>query len=238
VVKLDGVEIRECAELGIGLPSRDWGVVAHELGHLLLNLPDMYQKRLFSTSAAQYSLMDQHGPHGHLDPFNKLKLGFAQPRLVFRDGNYAIPDIETHHRVYVLLDRKHDTDEYFLVENRWDGESYDDVVFDQGLGVWHIMESASDYDSAPVPYNVTNAEWGELGTGNGSWGRKAWRMLRPQLSPVDDNRALWHQGESDLLSSGPSDRAALRWANGSESGFGLRNFGPAAPNLTVTIDVP
>jgi hypothetical protein len=78
---------------------------------------------------------------------------------------YTIPDVETHHRVLVLLDHGRGTDEYFLVENRWPGTSYDAPLPDAGLDVWHIMENPDDYDAAPPPPTVDIGSWSMLGSG-------------------------------------------------------------------------
>ena len=241
-LKLDGVLIREGMEGGIGNPP-NLGVVAHELSHPLLGLPDMYAQNkdggyFTPTAPAQYSLMDGTYAPFHIDPFNKLKLGWAQPRLVFRSGSYVLPDIETRNRVLVLLDPSRGTREYFLVENRYPGSSYDLGLFDQGLGVWHIMEERSVYDSAPPPPTVSLSDWAKVGLGQ--WGRKAIRMLRPDVSPpLDDHVALWDGSNYALTSDDPDPlHSSLRWGDGTSSGFALHDLGMAAPDFGLSVDVP
>src|SRR5262249_35065572 len=54
---VDGVTIGTIAEAYIGNPPNH-GVVAHELSHLLLGLPDMYVDFFTPTRPGSYSLMD------------------------------------------------------------------------------------------------------------------------------------------------------------------------------------
>lgn len=238
---LDGVRIDEGVELGIGEPA-NLGIVAHELSHLLLGLPDMYFTFFTPTAAGAYSIMDNTYSPWHLDPFNKLKLGWLQPRLVFRSGRYTIPDVETRRRVLVLVDPNRGADEYFLVENRWPGTTYDAGLPDRGLGVWHVMEKRETYDAAPPPSTVAMTDWAALGSGG--WGRKAIQMVRPILTrPFDNARALWDGTDPatgyDLVSNDPDPlRSSLKWGNVTPSGFALRSFGAPGRDMAVTITVP
>lgn len=233
---LDGVKIKEGVELGIGNPP-NLGVVAHELSHLLLGLPDMYFTFFTPTAPAQYSLMDNTYAPFHIDPFNKLKLGWAQPRLIFRGGRYTLPDIETRHRVLALVDPARGSREYFLVENRYAGTSYDAGIFDQGLGVWHVMEDPAVFDAAMPPPTVKASDWATLGSGN--WGRKAAQMMRPVLTaPLDDAKALWDGRDYPLTSTDPNPlHSSLRWGDRSPSGFSLSSLGMPAADFPLTIGV-
>ena len=49
--------------------------------------------------------------------------------------------------------KTHSKDEYFIVENRWGGTSYDKELPDLsgGLGIWHIMEDPVVYGSVAPP---------------------------------------------------------------------------------------
>jgi hypothetical protein len=102
------------------------------------------------------------------------------------------------------------------------------------------MEDPDDFDAAPPPPTVDSSKWAGLGSGAGAWGRKAVRMIRPILTPpFNDGRALWDASEGDLVSDEPDlSRPALRWGNGSPSGFALRAIGSTGPDMEVTIVVP
>jgi hypothetical protein len=156
---------------------------------------------------------------------------------------HVLPDVETRYRAWVLLDPARGSDEYFRVENRWPGNTFDRVLPDRGLAVWHIMEMPATYDAALPPPNVSPADWAGLGSGAGGWARKGIRMIRPiQIRPFDDSRALWDGSDPatgyDLLSEDPTaDHATLRWGDGSASGFALRRISAAGPEMQVSIAV-
>ncbi len=242
-ITVDDVKISWISEVSIGSPPGP-GIVAHELGHLLLGHGDMYFTFFTPTRASAYSLMDQDGKAPHIDPFGKLKLGWLRPRLVFSSGRYALPDVETNHTALILLDSRHGIYEYFIVENRWPGSSFDEVLPDRGLAVWHIMESPATYDSALPPPNVNPSTWASVGMGAGAWSRKAIRMVRPLVtSPLNDGMALWDGSDPatgfDLLSDDPDpSHGSLKWGDGTPSGFALVDIPPAGPDVEVRVFTP
>lgn len=124
---VDGVTIGTIAEAYSGAPL-NLGVVAHELGHLFLNLPDMYfalpnEPRWAGITfdnpfaAGDFSLMDATYNGAHLDPFLKLKLGWLRPRVICRSGHYSLRAIEAQREVWILINPPRATREYFIVEN-------------------------------------------------------------------------------------------------------------------------
>ena len=128
-------------------------------------------------AAGYYSLMDGTYRTTHIDPFGKLKYGWLRPQLIVRGGRYSLPSIEEERFVWILMDPTHSTDEYFIVENRWGGTSYDKQMPDVGgLAIWHIMEDPVVYGSLPPPPGVTPQQWAEIATDDA--GRRAIRMLQ------------------------------------------------------------
>jgi len=239
---VDGVRVDVITEFYIGNPP-NIGVVAHELSHILLGTADMYFNFFNSAAAGDYSLMDRTYKTTHLDPFHKLKLGWALPKIIFRSDRYNLHNVEKHYDIWILLDPTRGTDEYFIVENRWRGTSYDQPMADDGgLAIWHIMENPAVYGSVPAPRFTDSAKWAALSPGD--WGRRAIQMIRPILTPPsDDGQALWDGAQPgtdyDLLSkdTNPS-HAELRWADGTPSGFNLHSISAAGPTMRATIDVP
>lgn len=235
----NGIEFSVIAEVYL-TPNSKFGVIAHELTHLLLGHGDMYLGFPTHSAAGQYSLMDQHNPGQHLDPFAKLKYGWVCPRLILRTGNYTIKDIETNHRVLILMDPNHSLKEYFIIENRSPGTSYDQYMNDQGLGIWHIMEDPQLFNTALPPKNVDPVKWNALVPGNET--RLAIRMVRPILT-FNDNQALWDGSDPvtgyDLLSvdNDPAHNELL-WGDGTPSGFNIKNISAAGPSMTLRIEVP
>ena len=132
-IEVDGVRITTIAEISIGSPPGP-GIIAHELSHPLLGLGDMAGPAGRNPMAAgPYSLMDWDGAAPHIDPAQKLKLGWLRPRIVFRSGT-KVPSVERSGIAFVLLDPARGVEEYFLIENRWPGTSYDSVLPSAGLG--------------------------------------------------------------------------------------------------------
>jgi M6 family metalloprotease-like protein len=238
---VDGVRIPVISEMYAGSPP-NLGLFVHELCHLVLNLPDMYFGFFYPFAAGQYSIMDVTYIDSHLDPFAKMRLGWLQPTIVESNGAYSIAPCEAGGETYVLLDPKHGNSEYFLVENRQRSHSYDTQLSDSGLAVWHVIENPSVFGALSPPAGVSSTDWNAIPAGD--WGRRAVRMIRPVYGPPFDNgRALWDGADPatgyDLVSDDPTPgHAQLRWADGSASGFAVRDISPAAGLMTVSFELP
>lgn len=240
---VDGVRINQIVEAYIGNPM-SMGLVAHELAHILFNADDMYYKGannndLFQPfSPGMYSLMDDspRSP-GHLDPVHKLKFGWLTPRPVQQNGWYDVKDIASSNEVLVLFDRNRGTKEYFLIENRYKGSSFNRNLPRQGLAIWHVIEEASVYKNSPTPPGVKPGDWTNSKLQN--WGRKAVRMIRPIYGPPM-NWNLWDgsnplTGYDILANNTDPTKVTLRWADGSPTGFTISDIPPAGPNMRIRI---
>jgi len=236
---VDGVRINTIVEAYIGKPP-SLGLVAHELSHILLGAGDMYFGFFQPYAAGPYSLMDQ-APHNppHLDPFHKLRLGWAVPKVITSDGWYKIHDIESNHEVHILHDPSRGDKEYYIIENRWGGQSYDSYLPDSGLAVWHIIEDPNIFDKLPTPPKVDSQQWNDPKWKG--WPRRAIRMIRPIYGPPFNN-ALWDGSDPqtgyDLLSVDPNPKhVTLRWADGTPSGFSIKSFPTSSSKMQVYIKV-
>lgn len=250
-LKMDDVTIPKIVEAYIGCkPSQNncqlsIGLVAHELSHILLNADDMYFQPplphpFYPYRAGVYSLMDASPPlPTHLDPFHKLRLGWAVPRIVTYDAWYKIQAVETSGEVFVLCDPFRGNKEYFIIENRWKGPSFDSNLPDAGLAVWHIIEDQSVFSKLPAPAGVDATQWDKC---KNMWGRRAIRMIRPVYGPPNNNAlALWDGSDPqtgyDLLSVNPNPaHATLRWCDNTPSGFSVQSIPPAGEFMTVYIN--
>jgi len=143
------------------------------------------------------------------------------------------------------MDPQKGTDEYFIVENRWPGNSYDREMSDSGLAVWHVIEKPEIYGSQipPTPPGFDQASWEANWStvSAGDWGRRAIRMIKPVWNTFDDSQALWDGSDPatgyDLLANNPDpQKASLRWADGTPSGFAIENIPSAAATMQVFID--
>jgi hypothetical protein len=148
----------------------DFGTAIHEIAHLLLGTPDMYFTAHWPYAAARYSVSDQSGPI-HLSAPEKLKLGWLSYNVATASGTYSLKDVETQHDALILYNPKRGSDEYFLIENRWRGTSYDaggskigaGIPMD-GIAIWHVIENPAVFDAVfPFPPTGVKGEWGRLG---------------------------------------------------------------------------
>jgi M6 family metalloprotease-like protein len=238
---VDNVKITWIAEAYIGNPL-NFGVVAHELCHLFLNLPDMYYSFFLPYAAGAYSLMDISYTDAHIDPFHKIRLGWIQPPMILNTGVYPFDAVETSHVAFILHDPGYGSQEYFIIENRHSNLAYDTNLPDQGLAIWHIMEDPDIYENLTAPPGVDPNNWATIGAGD--WGRRAIRMIRPVYGPPFDNRtALWDGSDPvtgyDLLSNDANpNHATLKWHNGIPTGFSIRNISPAGQHMEALVEVP
>jgi M6 family metalloprotease-like protein len=237
---VDGVKIGYIAEAYIGAPP-SLGLVAHELSHLLLGAGDMYFNFYQPYAAGPYSIMDQSPSNpGHLDPLYKARLGWLTPHIVRSNGWYQLGDIETRQEALILYDPLRGGQEYFVVENRWGGGSYDSVLPHKGLAVWHMIEDPAVYSTLPAPPSVDPVEW--ISISGGDWARRGLRMIRPIYGPPY-NTALWDgssvQTGYDLLSvDSDPNHVTLKWADGTPSGFTLRCIPTPGPHVLVGVTEP
>ena len=133
------------------------GIVAHELGHDALGLPDLYDTNGGSAGVGAFCLMGS-GNWGraatstwsgenpvHLSAWGKYNSGFLSPTTPIR-GTYSLPAVAASATAYRLTTT--DANQYFLVENRQQ-TGYDAGLFRYigtgagGLAVWHVDRAMS-----------------------------------------------------------------------------------------------
>lgn len=127
------------------------GIMCHELGHLMLGLPDLYDTDGSSNGIGEWGLMGGgswnvvSGWSGtspsHLSAWSKVATGFTVPEDVDSDQSAVslarADSNEVARRVWI---DKYKVFEYFLVENRQQS-GYDAGLPASGLLVWHIDDS-------------------------------------------------------------------------------------------------
>ena len=249
--QFDGVDIELITEWYVSEPLDDYMVAAHELGHQILMLADLYGKNLSAppnqqhgTRPGRLSLMDATpgGLTAHLDGASKLALGWVTPRFVTQSDTYTLEDVKSGREVLVLPRLPGASEaEYLVVENRQDAAAnalYDMGLLDSGLAVWHLVEGTADNAPAPpcTPAGVWNAQTGADNH------RRGIRLRRPAVA-YSTASALWSSDDYDFDPWGLScpGRAeahnALLWADGSPS-YGLLGFSPAGQTMTFDVLVP
>lgn len=139
------------------------GMIAHELGHALFRLPDLYDKGRGSGVGA-FDLMSyawgkdnsQYYPP-HPSAWTKTKLNWITPTTIKKSGKYALYPSETNPIVY-RINGGYPKDEYLLVEFR------KDVGFDKALGcggavIYHIDDTAPRQSRPGFPRTRGPAHW-------------------------------------------------------------------------------
>jgi M6 family metalloprotease-like protein len=226
---VDGVRIPVIAEWYTGSPA-NLGAPAHELSHVLLGTPDLYMNAPWAFAAGAFSIMDASYTTTHFDPFIKLKTGWLSTRAVTASGTFVLRDVETRGEALILYDPARGPGEYFLIENRWRGASYDlgragagGGLANSGIAIWHILENPSLLPLSTPPIG-----------GPGEWGRRGIRLVRANGGvPQDDAKALFLTTGATV---GPGTTPAkLRWIDGSSSGFTVKLLTGPGPAMTISV---
>lgn len=122
------------------------GTFCHENGHLLLDLPDIYSQ--FGEGVGEHCLMGSG---------NYLNNGRTPPPInaYFKDvvawatvTDFAITDFKTVRlpttgNIAYRLTNPAIATEYFMVENRGDGDKWAEFTRDKGIVIWHIDETVN-----------------------------------------------------------------------------------------------
>jgi M6 family metalloprotease-like protein len=259
-LKVDGVEIRDVVEWYTGSPlSLD--LPAHELSHILMDTPDLYfqagGRDLYWPYATQsFSLMcgiyQGRRTVGHFDPFIKLKSGWLNYTVAVGSGEYRLRDVERSGEALVLYDPRRNDDlrrprEYFIIENRWRGTSYDagrgaePGVPNDGLAVWHVVEDPALYAKmSPAPPNTDAAEWGRRGirlirADGGAPGGCVTVGPACVPNPADDAKALFRSYGATV--SGGTSPASLRWLDGTSAGFEVTLLSLPGEEVRLSVNV-
>ncbi len=181
------------------------------------------------------SLMSRHDGSDvpHFDPWTKMKLGWLDPTPVEHSGTKLVHDVETHHVAYILHDPAHGRQEYFIVENRFPGTSFESDLTGGGLAIWHIHERQ--------PFKNHEEHWG----------RKTIHLVKPLgldlRNERDEKTPLRPSGE--YLWDGADPRrsydldansvpANTRWDDGSDSGIRIHDISHASATMSVRFEVP
>ncbi|MBC8487236.1 MAG: hypothetical protein H8D45_14500 [Bacteroidetes bacterium] len=207
-----GVEIGWLARGGAG---QSLETIAEELAHQAFNLGDLYTEPGNPyPGVGPFSLMGSQGVY-HLDPWAKIKLGWIKPGVITTDASYSLASVETNPEVYILYNPQKGAKEYFIVENRWPGNSYEENLPDKGLAIWHIDESG-----CPQHFNA--------------------RKIIHLVSPVANKLQLWDgadpaTGYDFTPISTPTNS---NWFDGTSSGISVRNIPTSGKYMNFYIDVP
>jgi len=213
------------------------GVIAHELGHAVFGLPDLYDADGTSGGIGNFGLMGG-GSWGkkpgerpgttpvHMTGWSKIQAGFATPKLLTNSVPESVTIAGTDRTDYTLYRVNTPVSgEYFLIENR-PPSGYDLGLatlagtsggFTGGLSVMHIDESTSD-NTNPVRKRVDIQEAANAELDN------------PSGHNTGHINNLYFAGNQDTLST--ADTATY---SGTVTGFEITNI--SAPGGQMTADI-
>ncbi len=232
-LKVDGVTISDICEFyGSHLLGSDiLAIVAEEVAHLATPLGDQYPDGNFrlktdSRRPSQLALTDAEGRPVHIDPNTKLKSGWLRPQLADHTGAYTLKDAATTGDALILFSPYFGTDEFFILENRWRGSSFDrfrDASYGEGLALWHCIQDQSLQDPARTAIHLRRAD--------------------PRVDPEDpaQNHLTLFDGSYPDRSYDLHDDSSpqnMRFRDGVPSRIRIRDISPAGPTMTVYVEVP
>jgi M6 family metalloprotease-like protein len=228
------------------------GVFAHELGHRV-GVPDEYDYDFDSNGVGQYSLMSSGGyGYIHMSAWCKIQLGWIIPTVITTNGTYTLNDAETHAEALILCDLKHSALEYFLIENRYKGTSYDsiseewyDPVYkfyniddlpDEGILIYHIDENQAIRWYEEGLSNVNDIEEHKAVDVECADSPSSHFLDADDLDStknMGDENDLWDSTTYDFDDF--SSPCNATWYDGTPSGFAIRDFSASGPTMTMYI---
>ncbi|MGC5173201.1 M6 family metalloprotease domain-containing protein [Microbacterium sp. DT81.1] len=126
------------------------GVMAHELGHLLMGWPDLYDTDYSSAGTGAWDLMAAGSWNGggdrpaHPTAWCKIQAGWVNPTVIYNAAqNITLDPYETSAQVVKLPIGNQAASEYFLLSNRQQ-TGYDDQLPAAGLLVEHCDDSQAN----------------------------------------------------------------------------------------------
>jgi M6 family metalloprotease-like protein len=168
-VDVDGVEAYVYAmqpEFWYSSGDMTIGVVAHEMGHAVFYLPDLYDYGYDSRGLDAWSLMSGGSWGGalgsspaHPDAWSRVAMGFVTPvNVTFDVTNEAIPSVNENGVIYRLWTQGQMGNQYFLVENRrqW---GYDTSLPSQGLLIYHCDDSEHGNNNQWYPGHTNDGNY-------------------------------------------------------------------------------
>ena len=150
---LDGVELRPYTMFGEKHSEHQAtiGIMVHELGHLMLGLPDLYDTDDSSAGIGDWGVMGsgewtqagtwQGDSPAHMSAWSKVSTNFTLPQDI--GGNLSgvsLAKADSNEAAKRIWIDKYKLRQYFLVENR-QKSGYDAGLPGSGLLIWHIDEN-------------------------------------------------------------------------------------------------
>ncbi|MFX1534594.1 MAG: M6 family metalloprotease domain-containing protein [Promethearchaeota archaeon] len=130
------------------------GTFAHELGHELGDLPDLYDTDYSSDGIGKWGMMADGAWNGggsrpaHFSAWSQTQLGWITPTIIDTTGTYTLHSFNDTGEAYKIVINESPY-EYFLLSYRQEEGYYESYLPNGGSGllIWHIDESMSNNDN-------------------------------------------------------------------------------------------
>jgi len=168
-LSVGGIKFQSIVEVYTGTDASgvplNFGVTAHELGHLIFNFQDLYPDSPSSGQGGPYSLMDSSYNDSLIDPWQKIQQGWMSVANVTVSGTYWVRNSQVSNQVLKVSMPKRCrisayglcimySFEYALVEYRL-AYIYDRQLPTNGLAIWNYKSSPST-GIARLDTNIVN----------------------------------------------------------------------------------
>jgi immune inhibitor A len=203
------------------------GVMAHELGHLLCGLPDLYDTDYSSRGTGAWDLMAGGSWNGagnkpaHPTAWCKYKTGWVNPTVIFnQELDVTVRPYKDFKDVFKLPIGAIDSKEYFLISNRRK-LGFDGNIPGEGLLIEHIDETKTgNTDENRYLVDVEQAD--------------GLRQLNTNANSGDANDPFPTAANNQFtVSSSPNSKAY----SGADSKVSITNITRSGNNITARINV-
>jgi|GEM_PF-3843626 len=200
------------------------GVIAHELGHDLGDLPDLYDTDNSSDGIGKWGLMaygtwlGNGATPAHFCGWSRIRMQWITPDVVSdNQTGYSLSSISSNEAIVKVAQNGQ---EYFLIENRYKTTGFDSALPGKGILITHIDESISENtDENHKLVDVEEADSNdELDTNGGDQGEASDLYVNGiSFSPVSNPNSDYYSGTSSDLT--------------------LSNFSASGATMTLDIQV-
>lgn len=190
------------------------GIIAHELGHSIFTLPDLYDIDGTSGGIGFFGMMGtgNWGSDGtdfagntptHFCAWSKVTLGWVNPELITQTNTLSVELYESASTAFNIFKLPVGVNEYFLLENR-NNSGYDRGLypitgtFGGGLAIWHIDEKII---ADRLYLNEVNTDETHKGV---DLKEAAFDLLDASSSNIGHEKNLYYQGNINLFDASNS----------------------------------
>ena len=218
------------------------GVIAHELGHSVFLITDLYDSDSSTAGIGKFGIMgggswgykpgDNYAGQtpSHMTAYSKIKAGFIAPTKITADGTYTANDI-ANDIPNVFKIESGTSNEYFLLQNR-NAVGYDRALnnlngtgtFAGGLLITHVSENVSVNSNEAhrlVDVEEANDAQNDGGTTPGNYGHY---------------NGLFFSGNQSSFTDSTSPNT--KRISGSASNVSITSIGSQSAAMNFTVDVP